>query len=71
MTEQQPVKPPPIVPKEYAGKWIAWDERQTHIIASGRTYDEAYQAAIATGETNPLLAKAPPADVRFVGGSYL
>ena len=59
---------PPVVPKEYAGQWIAWDQEQTQIVASGRTYEEACQAAIAAGEEHPLLAKAPSAKVRFVGG---
>ncbi len=61
-------KHPPTVPKRYAGQWIAWDQEQTRIVSSGSTYDEAYEAAIAAGEQHPLLAKAPAANVRFVGG---
>ena len=68
MSNQQSPKHPPTVPKQYAGQWIAWDQQQTQIVASGSTYDEAYQAAIKAGERQPLLAKAPPANVRFVGG---
>ncbi len=67
MNRKQPNEPP-IVPKKYAGQWIAWDHEQTRIVASGRTYDEAYDAAIQAGEKHPLLAKAPQANVRFVGG---
>jgi len=67
MSEQHSPKHPPTVPKEYAGKWIAWDQQQSRIVASGQTYDEAYQAAIDAGEQKPLLAKAPSAKVRFVG----
>jgi len=59
---------PPVVPKQYAGQWIAWNQEQTQIVASGRTYEEARQAAIAAGADRPLLAKAPSAKVRFVGG---
>jgi hypothetical protein len=59
---------PPIVPKKYAGKWIAWDFHETKIIASGRTYAETRQAAEATGETRPVLVKTPDARVRFIGG---
>jgi hypothetical protein len=60
---------PPTVPKRYAGLWIAWDRRQTKIVASGRSFAEARQHALAAGEPDPVLAKAPKADVRFVGGS--
>ena len=57
-----------IVPKEYSGKWIAWDFNLTRIVASGTTFAEAKQAAQAAGETRPILAKVPRADVRFLGG---
>jgi hypothetical protein len=59
---------PPIVPKKYAGKWIAWDFAQTKIIASGRTFEETHKAAKATGESRPVLVKTPDARVRFIGG---
>jgi hypothetical protein len=64
----QPLRRPPIVPKEFAGQWIAWDRAQTQIIASGRTFAEVHQAAVATGELQPLMAKVPKADARFIGG---
>lgn len=58
----------PIVPIEYAGKWIAWNADKTKIVASGVTLLEAIQAAQSTGESQPIFAKAPRADVRFIGG---
>lgn len=61
-------QPPPIVPIEYAGKWIAWDFNETKIIASGQTYKATKVAAEATGEARPVLVKAPDANVRFMGG---
>jgi hypothetical protein len=61
-------RPLPIVPKKYAGQWIAWNRAQTIIVASGRTLDEARRAAEAAGEQNPIFAKAPRANVRFLGG---
>jgi hypothetical protein len=63
-----PNQAPPIVPIEYAGKWIAWDFNETKIIASGRSYSETLDAALATGEQKPVLVKAPDAKVRFIGG---
>jgi hypothetical protein len=59
---------PPIVPKKYAGKWIAYDFAETKIIASGRSYEETLKAAKATGEARPVLVKTPDARVRFIGG---
>jgi len=58
----------PRVPKEYGGKWIAWDFNRTRIMASGTTFEEAKKAAQAAGEIRPILAKVPRADVRFLGG---
>jgi hypothetical protein len=57
----------PVVPIDYSGQWIAWNSQGTHIVASGRTIQEAAQAAAAAGELQPVFAKVPKADVRFVG----
>jgi hypothetical protein len=58
----------PRVPKEFAGKWIAWNFQRTTIVASGATFAEVRRAAEITGEPNPIFAKAPRANVRFLGG---
>lgn len=64
----QPEMQIPVVPIEYAGKWIAWDSHRTKIVASGLTLVEAKDAANTSGESQPILAKAPRADVRVIGG---
>jgi hypothetical protein len=56
-----------VVPREYAGLWIAWNHEGTRIVASGRSLDEAAAGAAASGEARPVFAKAPKAEVRFVG----
>ncbi len=61
----------PTVPREYAGKWIAWDHEMTRIVASGTTPAEVLDAAKKAGEQNPVLAKTPPADVRLIGAGPL
>lgn len=61
------VRKPPTVPKEYTGKWIAWNRQRTEILASGQTADEAEDLAHAKGEKSPILAKVPLANVRFLG----
>ena len=58
-TEDRPV---PVVPRKFAGQWIAWNRARTAIVASGRTLDDARRAAEAAGESAPILAKAPRAD---------
>lgn len=59
---------PDTVAAEFGGKWIAWDEQNIHIIASGETYEEAKRFAEATGESRPILESVPPSDSGFVGG---
>jgi hypothetical protein len=59
----------PTVPKDYAGKWIAWDHTMTHIVASGGTPAEVLDAAKKAGESKPILGKSPPAHVRVIGAS--
>ncbi len=58
----------PAIPAEYAGQWIAWDSpERTKIVASGGSYNTAYDAAKATGEPNPVLQKVPDRKRRFIG----
>jgi hypothetical protein len=68
---REPLPENPVVPLEYAGLWIAWDRDHTRIVASGPTIDGAHEAAMAGGELQPILGKAPDADVWFAGGPRL
>jgi hypothetical protein len=63
----EPPAKPPVVPMQYSGLWVAWNEAQTEIVGSGRTLAQARAAARSRGEMRPLLAKVPSANVRFVG----
>jgi hypothetical protein len=67
MAKPSQLKHPPVVPREYAGQWIAWDRQQTRIVAHGRTFAEVQQAAVAAGERDALFAKAPKADQSGIG----
>lgn len=60
-------RPPIRVPRKYSGQWIAWSHDRTRIVASGRTYEDAREAAVAAGEPQAFLTRAPDAEVRFVG----
>ncbi len=57
----------PTVPRKWAGKWIAWDNAMTRVVASGITAAEAKAAAELVGESKPVLDKAPPIDVHLIG----
>jgi Family of unknown function (DUF5678) len=57
----------PTLPIEYAGKWIAWDHNMTHVVASGTSAAEVLGTAKNAGETDPILGKAPRANVRLIG----
>jgi hypothetical protein len=65
---REPLPEKPIVPLEYAGLWIAWDRDHLRIVASGQTIEAAFEAAIAAGEPEPILGRAPDAEIHFVGG---
>ncbi|WP_442481445.1 hypothetical protein [Aeoliella sp. SH292] len=56
-----------VVAIEYAGKWLAWDFEETRILASAESYEDAKAAALSTGESRPVLVRAPDADKRFIG----
>jgi hypothetical protein len=65
----EPHAEPQLVTEECSGKWIAWNEEGTKIIASGENPRKVRQEAIAVGETDPILETVPPSDSFFVGGS--
>ncbi len=59
MNTDQNTKVIPIVPLKYAGKWIAWNEDHTKIIASAKRLPEAHQKALKTGEEHFWMEKIP------------
>jgi hypothetical protein len=46
-------KTAPIVPREYGGKWIAWDRDGTRILAAADDLKTAEEAARQAGEERP------------------
>jgi hypothetical protein len=59
---------PQTVGAEYGGKWIAWDEQNIRIVASGDTFDEVQHAAQSAGVEEAILEFVPPSDSAFIGG---
>jgi hypothetical protein len=62
--EKFPNRPEPI-PAEYAGKWIAWNEARTQIVAHGDSLWSVREQALATGCRRPILHRIPRAP--FIG----
>lgn len=67
MTRSERVQERPIVPRKYAGKWIAWSSDGMRIVASGDTLDEVQRAAKVAREQNAGFEWIPPATARIVG----
>ncbi|MEX0702289.1 MAG: DUF5678 domain-containing protein [Planctomycetales bacterium] len=67
MADERTTEVPPAVPRDHAGKWIAWNKAQTKIVAVADTLTQVRQAAREAEEIDPVFAKVPRADVRFVG----
>ena len=67
--EEQIVEALPTPPMQYAGKWIAYDAAKSKIIAAGDSFEEAYEAAHATGEEEPVFRKVPRG-TRYVDGKF-
>jgi hypothetical protein len=68
MNQHQQLPDRQIVGEEYSGLWIAWDDEGIRIVASGKTYEEAREQALASGAQFPGLEFVPPLDRAFVGG---
>lgn len=58
------------VPAKYAGKWVAWSENQTRVVASGRAIREVSQQIRKRGEKNVWFDKIPDANIRFGGAAF-
>jgi hypothetical protein len=68
MIESSQESNPEVVGAEFGGKWIAWDDANLHIVASGETADAVKQQALTAGVREPTLEFVPPSDAAFAGG---
>ena len=59
----------PVVPKEFGGKWMAWNHAATRIIASGDDLQSVAKAAKDAGEAHPSFEKVPRSDVGIIGAA--
>ncbi|TSC72870.1 MAG: hypothetical protein G01um101438_269 [Parcubacteria group bacterium Gr01-1014_38] len=58
----------PVVPRRYGGRWVAWSRDGRKIIGSGKTPEEARNAARRAGVRDVAYEWVPPAGERFIGG---
>jgi hypothetical protein len=58
---------PKLPPQEYAGEWIVWNKERTQVVAHGPDMVAVHRAAIAAGDTDPLLEKVHRPDRIYVG----
>jgi hypothetical protein len=66
MSENQEVKQRPVVPEEFAGKWIAWTSDGSRIVASGDSLKETVAGAQSAGAVDPGFEWIPPANLRLM-----
>jgi hypothetical protein len=61
--------PVEVIPRAYAGKWIAWSEDGRRIIAVGATLKSCEQAAARSGFAPELIAieRVPTSRARLTG----
>ena len=53
--------------KKYKGLWVALEDDETTVVASGKTAKEALQKARNHGYVNPILARMPKELMPYVG----
>ena len=57
-----------VVPREYAGKWVAWSSDGRRIVAVGESFDDCERAAVAAGFAANWVAIGKIPVLRGVGG---
>ena len=55
---------PETIPRELAGRWIAWSADGLRIIGSGKTFQEAVEAATAAGDLDAIFERASGVHLR-------
>lgn len=56
--------------EQYKGLWVALEDDEKTVIASGKTAKEAYDKAVEKGKKLPILTKVPKELVTYIGPSF-
>ena len=68
MNKQVKSNEPTPIPAKYAGQVVVWDSvKRNRIVAVGKTYEEAEQAAEDSGLYGVLLQRVPPLGRTLIG----
>lgn len=54
--------------KKYRGQWVALDDDEVTVIASGDSLQEAHDRAVAAGHPKPIMTKMPDNLMPIIGG---
>ncbi len=57
-----------VVPREYAGKWVAWSSDGRRIVAVGESFDDCGRAVVAAGFAADRVAIGKIPVLRGAGG---
>jgi len=41
------------------GSWLAFSQDESRVVATGKTYDDAVEAAEKAGESDPVITRVP------------
>ena len=55
--------------KRYKGQWVALDDDEETVLASGQTAKQALAAAQEQGYRRPILSRVPDELVTYIGGT--
>ena len=52
---------------KYKGLWVALEEDEKTIVASGKNAKKVYEKAVASGVSVPILYKVPTISASYIG----
>ncbi len=56
--------------KKYKGKWVALDQDEQTVLASGKTAKQAWDKARKKGFQKPILTRMPAQLIPYVGSNF-
>lgn len=57
--------------KKYKGLWVALEEDEVTVIASGKTAKEAWEKAKEMGHKKPIMFRVPTEIIPYIGSAWL
>ena len=57
--------------EKYKGLWVALEDNEKTVVASGKTAKEAWEHAHKKGYKEPILTKMPSRLMPYIGSAYV